>query len=242
MKGLGTDPPDLALQWLLTGQGAHTVVAMVRHGHVDNPQGLRYGHLRGFHLSDQGKTQAQALANAMSALRPFGRVLRSSPLERALQTMAPIERILELQAATDQRLIEAWSILDGQPRHALLFPAYWRMFLNPGEPSWAEPFARVAARSLAAVRDAELQARGGLAVLVSHQSPIWLAVLAAEQEIPNFGAAFKATLPPWLLRPRRCATGTATLLLYRQGKLVRTLPPWQPVVGTHPEPQGRRPT
>lgn len=222
------DPLDLAAQWLLTGQGAHTVVALVRHGLVDNPQGLRYGHLRGFHLSEQGHNQAQALANAMSALGPYGRVLRTSPLERALETMAPIELALGLQAATDQRLIEAWSALDGQPRRALLSPAYWRLFLSPWQPSWAEPFAKVAARTLAALRDAEQQARGGLAVLVSHQSPIWLAALAAEQDIPSIGAAFKRTLPPWLVRPRRCATGSATLLLYSQGRLARALPPWQP--------------
>jgi hypothetical protein len=75
---------------------------------------------------------------------------------------------------------------------------------------------------------AERQARGGVAVLISHQSPIWLATLAAERVGPGRVARLLRPLPPWLVRPLRCPTGSATLLCYHDGALVTACPPWRP--------------
>ena len=56
----------------------------------------------------------------------------------------------------------------------------WRHLLNPFRPSWGEPYIEVAARMAAAVEAAGQAAAGHEAVLISHQLPIWVARLAAE--------------------------------------------------------------
>ncbi len=228
-------PAAAALAWLQAAHPDHTAVLLVRHGHVQNPQGLRYGRLPEFHLSAQGQAQARALAEALAPLQPHARLVIASPLERAQETAAPLAQVLGLATALDDRLIEAWSALDGQPRRAWLDPRHWPLLLSPLRPAWAEPFDAVAQRTLAAVRHAEQQARGGLAVLVSHQSPIWLAGLAAEVDLLGPHQAWKSRLPPWLRQPLRCATGSATLLLFGQGRLVQLRPAWRPAgLGVRP--------
>ncbi|WP_415822998.1 histidine phosphatase family protein, partial [Mycobacterium senriense] len=43
-----------------------TRVHVVRHGEVYNPSGILYGRLPGFHLSDNGRAQAAAVADALA--------------------------------------------------------------------------------------------------------------------------------------------------------------------------------
>lgn len=223
-------PADAVNAWLSQGEAARTAVLLVRHGQVDNPQGLRYGRLPAFHLSAHGQAQALALAEALRPLQPHARLVWSSPLERAQETAAPLAAALGLGMASDERLIEAWSQLDGRPRRAWLHPRHWPLLLRPLRPAWAEPFSAVARRTLQAVQAAELQARGGLAVLVSHQSPIWLAGLAAEVELGAAPRPWLAAVPPWVRQPLRCAPGSATLLLFAGGALVQVRPAWRPAV------------
>jgi broad specificity phosphatase PhoE len=47
-------------------------------------------------------------------------------------------------------------------------------------PSWGEPYRQIADRMYAAMADARDQAEGREAVIVSHQLPVWVALLAAE--------------------------------------------------------------
>ena len=60
-------------------------------------------------------------------------------------------------------------------------PRTWKYLYNPFRPSWGEPYDEVAARMNRAVAAARVSARGHEAVLVSHQLPIWIARLSAEQ-------------------------------------------------------------
>ena len=39
-----------------------TIVHLLRHGEVDNPQGILYGRLPGYHLSEDGVLMAKAAA------------------------------------------------------------------------------------------------------------------------------------------------------------------------------------
>jgi broad specificity phosphatase PhoE len=223
--------PVLAVQrWLEAGVAGRTALALVRHGLVENPQGLRYGRLPDFHLSAKGLAQAHAMAAALHELRPHARVLVNSPLERAVETTEPIAAALGLTPTVDDRLIEAWSALDGRLRRAWLVPRQWHVMWNPLRPSWGEPFVQVAARAVAAMGDAEFHARGGLAVIVSHQSPIWLGTQGARLTEAVGPRAWFRLLPPWLRQPLRCGTGSATVLLYENGHLVRVLPAWRPEV------------
>src|SRR5437763_15184254 len=83
----------------------HTVVHLVRHGEVHNPEGVLYGRLPGFHLSTAGRQMAEAVAAAL-ARRDVGLVV-SSPLERARETAEPIAAAHGLTVGTDERLLES---------------------------------------------------------------------------------------------------------------------------------------
>src|SRR5208282_1434339 len=133
-----------------------TIVHLVRHGEVENPRRVLYGRIPGFHLSADGRVQAKAVADFLAGRDVT--VLRSSPLERALETAEPIAAEFALTAAVDDRLIEAWNHFEGMRfgvgDGALRQPRHWIYLWNPFRPSWGEPYREVAARMLAAVRDA----------------------------------------------------------------------------------------
>ena len=65
-----------------------TIVHVMRHGEVYNPDKILYGRLPDYHLSERGRAQAQAVADWL-ALRDIVYVV-ASPLERAQETAAPI--------------------------------------------------------------------------------------------------------------------------------------------------------
>jgi broad specificity phosphatase PhoE len=162
--------------------GDRTIVHLVRHGEVANPDGILYGRIPGFRLSQDGELMAKAAADYLA-----GRditVLRSSPLERALQTAEPIAAQLGLEIEIDERLIEPWNHFEGLNvgvgDGSLRAPRHWIHLRNPFRPSWGEPYLEVASRVLAAATDAARAARGHEAVCVSHQLPIWVSRRSAE--------------------------------------------------------------
>jgi broad specificity phosphatase PhoE len=156
--------------------GPRAIVHLVRHGEVDNPDHILYARLPGFHLSEAGRVMAKAAADFLAGRDVT--VLRSSPMERALETAEPFAAEFGLPVVVDDRLIEAANRFEGLRfavgDGALRQPRYWRYLCNPFRPSWGEPYTEVAARMLAAVRDAAAEARGHEAVCVSHQLPIWV--------------------------------------------------------------------
>jgi broad specificity phosphatase PhoE len=109
--------------------------------------------------------------------------LRSSPLERAQETAAPIAEVLALPVVIDTRMIEAANHLEGLRLSfdgALRHPKNWLYFRNPFKPSWGESYSDVLARVRPAMRDAAEAAFGHEAVIVTHQLPIWVARSNAE--------------------------------------------------------------
>jgi broad specificity phosphatase PhoE len=186
-----------------------TIVHLVRHGEVANPDGVLYGRIPGFRLSEDGQLMAKAAADYLT-----GRditVLRSSPLERALQTAEPIAAQLGLPVQADDRLIEPWNHFEGLKvgvgDGSLRAPRHWIHLRNPFRPSWGEPFTEVATRVLAAARDAAEAALGHEAVCVSHQLPIWVARHSVEGK--------RLWHDP---RRRQCALGSVTSLTYDCGR------------------------
>ena len=159
-----------------------TVVHLLRHGEVFNPEKILYGRLPGYRLSDLGRQMA-ARAAAYFASSDVATLI-ASPLQRAQETAAPIGAALGLPVGVDERLIEAGNRFEGQVfgvgDGALRHPASWLLLRNPFRPSWGEPYTEIAARMTAAVHAARDLSRGREAVLVSHQLPIWVARLAAE--------------------------------------------------------------
>lgn len=159
-----------------------TVVHLLRHGEVYNPQGILYGRAPGFMLSDRGLAMAQRVAERVGD-RDITYIV-SSPLERAQQTAAPMAEARGVAPVIDERVIESTNIFEGKQfrvgRSLLRQPSIWPHLLNPIRPSWGEPYKEVAARMWAAVEDARQAAEGHEALIVSHQLPIWICRLRAE--------------------------------------------------------------
>ncbi|WP_062302967.1 histidine phosphatase family protein [Demequina subtropica] len=158
-------------------------VHVLRHGHVHNPEGILYGRLPEFRLSETGQAMAQAVADHLVAVDAgIGRVV-ASPLLRAQQTAAPIAAAFGLDIATDERVIEADNIFAGErtprPVDFLKPKNLWRV-RNPWTPSWGEPYVEQAARMRAAIIDAAAASPDAPTVIVSHQLPIWVARCSAE--------------------------------------------------------------
>ena len=185
-----------------------TVVHLVRHGEVANPEGVLYGRLPGFHLSEDGVLMAKAAAEYLAGRDVT--LLLSSPLERALETAAPIAAQFGLEVRVDERLIEPWNYFEGAKfdvtQAALRQPGAWPRLANPFRPSWGEPYQDIAERMLSVMGDAAREAYGHQAVCVSHQLAIWVARKAAENR------------RLWHHPGRRqCALGSVTSFTYRDG-------------------------
>lgn len=155
---------------------SRTVVHLLRHGEVHNPDGILYGQLPGFRLSDDGVRQAEAVAAYLSDHDVVH--VAASPLERAQQTAEPIAARHGLAVVTDEQLIEASSLFEGTAISVgdgtLRNPRHWPKLYNPFRPSWGEPYREIASRMLAAAHRARDRATGHEAVCVSHQPPIWI--------------------------------------------------------------------
>jgi broad specificity phosphatase PhoE len=191
--------------------GVKTVVHLMRHGEVYNPEGILYGRLPDFHLSDLGRKMAERGAEFF-AERDVVYVV-ASPLDRAQETAAPIAARRDVAVATDGRLIEAANFFEGKKFSVgdgvLKRPSVWPKLYNPFRPSWGEPYKEQVARVRAALDAARDQAVGHEAVCVSHQLPIWVSRLAAEHR------------PLWHdPRKRQCSLASVTSFVYVGTQLV----------------------
>ncbi|SDS85224.1 Broad specificity phosphatase PhoE [Paraoerskovia marina] len=163
-----------------------TTVHLMRHGEVHNPDGILYGRIPGYHLSERGHEMARRVASHLAdpeAGRDITAVI-ASPLQRAQQTATPIAGALGLELGTDERLIEAGNHFEGMTfgvgDGSLKHPEHWRYLWNPMRPSWGEPYKDQVARMAAAVRSARDANAGHEVVLVSHQLPVWITRLSLE--------------------------------------------------------------
>lgn len=190
---------------------SNTVVHLLRHGEVYNPEGILYGRLPGFKLSERGQRQALMVAEALTG-HDIVHVV-ASPLERAQETAAPIAAGHRLDVHVDRRLIEADNNFQGKRVSvgdgALRQPKHWHHLRNPFLPSWGEPYLQIARRMLGAVYRARAAADGREAVCVSHQLPIWT--------VRRFLEGRRMWHDP---RRRQCALASLTSLVFDEEELV----------------------
>ena len=136
------------------------------------------GRSPGVHLNSDGRRQADALGRRLSGESPSA--LYSSPLDRALQTAAPLSALTGLDVLTCGDATEIdfgdWT---GRSLAELEDDARWRAFNRarsreacPG----GESMADVQARMLRAVRTLCTGHPGGTVVLVSHADAIRAAI------------------------------------------------------------------
>ncbi|MET7379970.1 histidine phosphatase family protein [Streptomyces sp. NPDC005526] len=188
-----------------------TVVHLMRHGEVENPDGILYGRLPGYHLSELGRQMAERVAEHLAS-RDVTHVV-ASPLERAQETATPIAKAHGLDLATDERLIEAENVFQGKTfgvgDGALRKPGNWKHLVNPLKPSWGEPYVDQVVRMMGALDAARDLARGHEAVLVSHQLPIWIVRSYVERR--------RLWHDP---RKRQCTLASLTSFTYRGDRIV----------------------
>jgi probable phosphoglycerate mutase len=159
-----------------------TLVLFVRHGHTPTTGRVLPGRAAGLHLSDDGRAQAQAVAERLAALRSVDAIY-ASPLERTRETAAPIAAARRLRVRTDRGLLEAdigdWT---GRELKEVRRAPEWKAvqtypsgFRFPG----GESFVELQGRMVAAVDRLRAVHPGGTVVAVSHADPIKAAVAHA---------------------------------------------------------------
>ena len=161
----------------------NSVVHLVRHGQVHNPEGVLYGRTPGYGLSELGRQMAERLGEHFADV-PLVHLV-SSPLQRAQETIAPIAAAHpDLEVHIDDRVIEAANVFEGRSfgkrNEILLQPSSWWALRNPLRPSWGESYTSILARMRVALVDAASHAVGGEALVLSHELPIWMARSWAE--------------------------------------------------------------
>lgn len=187
-----------------------TIVHLVRHGEVRNPEAILYGRLPGYHLSSRGESQAARTAASFHGHDVA--YVACSPLERAQETAAPVAAITGCERVIDEGLLEAGNRFEGLHikgvRSQLWNPVRWPLLRRPGQPSWGEPYEAILERMLDAVERARLAAEGHEAVLVSHQLPVVM--------VQRWVAGKKLAHNP---AARRCTLASVTSLIFHNGKL-----------------------
>jgi len=156
-----------------------TLVLLVRHGRTPTTGKVLPGRAPGLHLADEGRAQAEAVAERIGALDKVSAVY-TSPLERTRETAAPIAKRAGVRPTTDKGLLECefgeWT---GAELKALARLPEWAGvqhhpsgFRFPGGESFTEMQARIT-DTLARLRDRH---PGETIVAVSHADPIKAAV------------------------------------------------------------------
>jgi len=189
------------------------LIHLVRHGEVYNPDGVLYGRLPGFTLSELGHLMARAAADSLRAQGRDIRVLVASPLQRTQESAAPLSATFGRPIDTDERVIEPTNVFEGKqlhgPRSVLRSPRSWPRLINPWRPSWGEPYRAIFARMDAAMADAHDRTPFGDAVIVSHQLPI-------EIVSRQLGGRALRHDP----RARRCALSSVTTFRRENGRFI----------------------
>lgn len=152
--------------------GESLTIYLVRHGEVHNPDGIIYGRIPGFGLSERGVAQLQASAAALGRLPPLDR-LCASPMQRAQESAAILSAALHLEVTADERLIETEVRgYQGKTFDTLPTPYITEAPVHEG----LENAASIRRRMLDWASDMRAAGAGRVAA-VSHRDPIAVAVL-----------------------------------------------------------------
>jgi broad specificity phosphatase PhoE len=154
----------------------------IRHGEVHNPKGVIYAGLDGYGLSESGRAQAQAVAEALSGVELAG--LYASPLDRAMETAAFISAVTGAEVIPDERLYEwrhwqqwagmTWDELRDEGRGA--FEAYMN---DPGSVTSGESLEELADRFGSWLTDVQRDHTDGVVIGVTHLEGLRATLLRA---------------------------------------------------------------
>lgn len=200
-----------------------TILLLIRHGENDySKKGKFAGRLPGVHLNARGMEQAEALGLALKDA-PL-KAVYSSPLERAMETAAPVARARRLEVLQEPGLIESdigsW---EGLSLRRVALTKYWKVVQNApsraGHPG-GETFLQTQTRVVTALSSicARHKPRDVIAC-VFHADPIKLAV------------AYYLGMPLDQFQRLACSTGSmAVLAVHEMGAYLLRLnqrPPFE---------------
>jgi probable phosphoglycerate mutase len=166
-------------------QGPLTVLG-IRHGEVHNPKGVIYAGLDGYGLSDTGRSQAKAVAEALRGAPVTS--IYASPLDRAMQTAGFIAEVTGGEIVPDDRLYEwrhwqqwagmTWEELRDNGREA------WDAYMNdPGSVTSGESLEELADRFGSWLEDVKRdhgnQKEKGIVIGVTHLEGLRATLLRA---------------------------------------------------------------
>ena len=188
-----------------------TIVHLVRHGEVYNPEKILYGRIPGYHLSSRGHSMAARTAESFRGHDVT--YLVASPLQRTQETAQPISKVTGLDVEIDKSVIESGNRFEGLRTKGwnsqLWNPQRWPLLRNPMQPSWGEPFEEIAAPMVNAVERARDKAEGHEAIIVSHQLPIVM--------VQRTALGKRLAHAPW---DRECDLASVTSLVFQDDQLI----------------------
>ncbi len=152
-------------------------VHLIRHGEVHNPDGVIYGRLPHFALSEAGHQMAAAAAADLKDRKVKLAALYASPLLRTRESAEHVQELYGFEPQIDDRLIEPYNIFQGKKPSAktiALRPHLAFHLRNPLTPSWGEPYVAIVARMMDAINDISKAVDGTDVAIVTHQLPIWM--------------------------------------------------------------------
>ncbi len=151
-------------------------IYLIRHGEVQNPEGINYGRQPGWHLSQAGESQITKLSSKLKAQNLKLCSITASPLERAQETASILSRALEVPVTLDERLTE-WDMGDwvGRPLQDFFENSgyYSSDFVTDG----MEPLNDMADRVISAIQDSVANCPEGDAIICSHREPMASAII-----------------------------------------------------------------
>jgi len=108
-----------------------TTILLVRHGNTATTGTVLPGRAPGLHLSETGKSQAEAVAKRISELGHKPAAIYVSPLERARETAAPIAKALKIRPIIERGLLECdFGTWTGKKLAVLRVKKEWRAVQN----------------------------------------------------------------------------------------------------------------
>jgi len=155
-------------------------VYLIRHGEVQNPDGINYGTLPGWHLSERGIYQISELGSKMKDDGLSAGVIIASPLERAQETASILSQALNSAIKNDDRLLE-WKMGEWMGKPLKLFyetSGYYSELKTDG----MEPLESLADRVITVIQDAVNSQMGDI-IICSHREPM-ASALVKLQNLP----------------------------------------------------------
>lgn len=158
-----------------------TILYLLRHGEVHNPEKILYGRLPGYKLSEAGRNQARAAGKwlADKAIK----AIYCSPMQRAQETAAIVaEQLADLTPTIDERISEVYTPYEGHPT-AELAQMGWDLYTG-NKPPYETPQI-VLERVLDFLDFVRKRHRDQAVVAVGHGDILVFPWLHAQGEVPE---------------------------------------------------------